>query len=82
MSPNAPRPDDTFDVRARRIGGRILDGIEDTLTELAQPCVQRAAIEHIVKSQTAPLLCRQATCRRAKSCRRKPCKVPGFAASA
>ena len=75
------RRDDDLDARTRRISGRILDGIEETLDELAQPRLLRAAIEHIVRSQTAPLLCHQATCRRAKSCRRKPCTVPGLASA-
>ena len=59
----------------------LLDGIEATLNELAEPHARRAAIEHIVRSQTAPLLCRQATCRRARSCRRKPCTVPSLASA-
>ena len=75
------RRNDTFDDRVGRMRDRILDGIEATLNELAEPHARRAAIEHIVRSHTAPLLCRQATCRRAGSCRRKPCTVPGLASA-
>ena len=75
----AARGDD-FEARARRIRGRILDGIEETLDELAQPRVRRAAIDHqvqdILQAHRAASLCRQALCRRAKRCRSEPCKIP------
>ena len=72
--------DDDFDARCMRIRQRLLDGIEETLDELAQPDVthslQRAAIARAVQMQVAPLYCRQVLCRRAKRCRRDPCTVP------
>ena len=68
--------DDAFDARTRRIRDRILDGIEETLAELAQPPALHDAIERAVRARYAALLCRQATCRRAKRCRRQPCTVP------
>jgi hypothetical protein len=64
------------DARYRRISDRILDGIEQTLDELARPARLRAAIDHAVAAHCAPLLCSQALCRRAKRCRRQPCTVP------
>ena len=70
----APRDDD-FRARERRIRAKILDGIEETLEELAQPRVLHAAIERAARTHCAALLCRQALCRRAKRCRRKPCAV-------
>jgi hypothetical protein len=81
-------PDDDVDARIRRISDRILDGIEETLTELAQPRVLGTAIEggHIldearraVQARYAALLCPQARCRRANRCRRQPCVVPASA---
>lgn len=68
--------DDDLDARTRRIRCRILDGIEQTLDELAQPQLTRAAIGHAVRVHAAALLCRHARCRRAKRCRRDPCAVP------
>ncbi len=68
--------DDDFAARELRISAKILDGIEETLDELAQPLLLRAAIEDEVQAQCAALVCRQALCRRAKRCRRQPCKVP------
>lgn len=67
--------DNAIEARERRIRNKILDGIEETLAELAQPRVLRAAIEDEVRAQCAALLCRQALCRRAKRCRRQPCAV-------
>lgn len=86
MTPHSidtPGHDDDFDARTQRISGKILDGIEETLAELAQPRALHAAIEQIVRSQCAALLCRQAMCRRANRCRRQPCMAPdaGFPAS-
>ncbi len=66
---------DDFDARTRRIRDQILDGIEETLDELARPRVRRAVIVSEVQAQCAALLCRQALCRRAKRCRRTPCAV-------
>lgn len=72
--------DEDVKARERRIQSRILDGIEETLDELAQPknhiAVLHAAIAQAVTAQCAALLCRQALCRRAKRCRRQPCMVP------
>lgn len=72
------QPDD-LDDRTQRIRDRILDGIEATLDELAQPrtiddTVSRA-VHRAMQSQRAALLCRQALCRRAQRCRRDPCAV-------
>ena len=75
------RLDDDLDARTRRISGRILDGIEETLDELAQPRLLRAAIETAVQARCAARLCRNATCRRAGSCRRKPCTLPSLASA-
>jgi hypothetical protein len=72
----AHRNDDDLDARTRRIRCRLLDGIEQTLDELAQPRVLRAAIEREVRVHAAALLCRHARCRRAQRCRRDPCAVP------
>lgn len=69
-------PRDDLDERCRNIRNRILDSIDATLDELAQSESQRAAIAETVWAHIAPLLCRQATCRRAKLCRRNPCSVP------
>jgi hypothetical protein len=78
------RRDDDFDARTRRIRARILDGIEETLDELAQPRALHAAtpreeilseVRRAVQAQCAALLCRQALCRRTRSCRREPCVV-------
>lgn len=76
-----PRRDhETLDARVRRISDRILDGIEQTLDELAQPDALRAAIqraaEREMEAQASALLCRHALCRRAQRCRRQPCAVP------
>ena len=72
----AHRDDEDLDSRTRRIRERLLDGIEQTLDELAQPQLTRAAIDHAVRVHTAALLCRHARCRRAQRCRRDPCAVP------
>jgi hypothetical protein len=72
----ARRQPDDLDDRTRRIRERLLDGIEQTLDELAQPHLTRVAIDHAVRVHTAALLCRRARCRRAKRCRRDPCAVP------
>ncbi|MGN6114078.1 MAG: hypothetical protein ACTHN2_01060 [Nitrobacter sp.] len=79
MQPARQQPDD-LDDRTRRIRDKILDGIEATLDELAQPrtihdTVSRA-VHRAMQSQRAALLCRQALCRRAQRCRRDPCAVP------
>lgn len=80
--------DDDFDARTRRIRAKILDGIEETLDELAQPRMLHAAIEReevlsevrrAVQAQCAALLCRQALCRRVKRCQRDLCAVPASA---
>ena len=71
--------DDNLDARYERVRRKLLHGIEETLDELALPGSQRAAIESAVWAHLAPLLCRQAICRRAKNCRRHPCTVPGAA---
>lgn len=88
MTPHSIEPaarDDDFKARERRIRRKILDGIEETLDELAQPRGLHAAIEpeqisnearRAMRAQCAALLCRQALCRRAKRCRRHPCAVP------
>ena len=80
---NAAPHDGDLDARCQRIRQRLLDGIEETLDELAQsnhqPAAQQAAIADAVWAHVAPLLCRQATCRRAKRCRRNPCAVPRVA---
>lgn len=72
------QPDD-LDDRTRRIRDRILDGIEATLDELAQPRtiddMASRAVHRAMQSQRAALLCRQALCRRAQRCRRDPCAV-------
>ena len=68
--------DDDVGARERYIQNRILDGIEETLDELAQPDTRRAAIDRIVQARCAALRCRHATCRRARSCRSQPCRVP------
>ncbi len=77
----ARRDPEDLDARCRRISDRILDGIEQTLDERAQPAELRAAIqraaEHALHAQAGALLCRHALCRRAKRCRRHPCTVPG-----
>ena len=78
--PTSPRADD-LDARCRRVRGRILDAIEETLDELAQPATQRAAMADTLWAHAAPLLCRQTSCGRAKRCRRKPCIVPRAAAA-
>jgi hypothetical protein len=76
----ARRDQDDFDARYRRISDGILDGIEQTLDELAQPDGLRAAIQraaaHALDAQACALRCRHALCRRAKRCRRRPCAVP------
>jgi hypothetical protein len=77
-----PARPDNLDGRIRHIRGRILDGIEQTLDEMDAPATQRAAIARAVQAQVAPLLCRQATCRRARRCRRTPCTVPQVLAAA
>lgn len=73
LSPAAS--DDDLDARIRRIRRRILDGIEATLDDLAQPVVPRAAIANAVAAKAAPRVCPQATCRRAQRCRRTFCIV-------
>jgi hypothetical protein len=75
------RHDDPED-RCQRLRGKILDGIEDTLDDLAQPEAQRAAITDAMWAHVAPLLCQQAKCRRAKRCRSDPCIVRQAAAAA
>jgi len=78
MQPARLPPDD-LDARTRRIRDKLLDSIEATLDELAQPrtihdAVSRA-VQRAMQSHRAALLCRQALCRRAKRCRRDPCAV-------
>ena len=68
--------DDDIYTRIRRISDRILDGVEETLDDLAQPHELHAAIERVVLAQCAALLCRHARCRRAQRCRRTPCAAP------
>jgi len=88
MSPHSietPRRDqEDFDARFRRLSERILDGIAQTLDDLAQPDDLRAAIRraaaHALDARAAALRCRHALCRRAKRCRRRPCAVPALAA--
>lgn len=75
----ARRQPDDLDDRAQRIRDKILDSIEATLDELAQPrtiddMVSRT-VHRAMQSQRAALLCRQAMCRRAQRCRRDPCAV-------
>jgi hypothetical protein len=69
-----------LDARYRRLSDRILDGIEQTLDDMAEPARLRAAIqqaaEQALRAQADALLCRHALCRRAKRCRRRPCTVP------
>jgi hypothetical protein len=76
----ARRDHEDIDARFRRISDRILDGIEQTLDELAQPAELSAAIEraaaHALDAQAVALRCRHALCRRVKRCRRRPCAVP------
>jgi hypothetical protein len=67
--------DDDGEARERRLRGQILDGIEATLTELAQPHPLSAAIDRAVRAQCAAVLCRHAMCRRARRCRGQPCKA-------
>ncbi len=79
MTPHTIKPaarDDDSKAREQRIRSRILNGIEETLDELAQPRELRAAIERALQARCAVLLCRQALCRRVKRCRREPCTVP------
>jgi hypothetical protein len=76
----ARRDPEDVDARFRRISDRILDGIEQTLDELAQPDALRAAIQraaaHALDAEAVALRCRHALCRRVKQCRRRPCAVP------
>lgn len=82
-APDDRHSDDDLDARCRRIRQRLLDGIEETLDELAlqgEPfATQQAAITHAVQAHIAPLCCPQALCRRARRCRTQPCKVPAAA---
>lgn len=68
--------DDDIDARIRNISDRILDGVEETLDDLAQPHQLHAAIERVVLAQCAAMVCRHARCRRAQRCRRTPCAAP------
>jgi hypothetical protein len=84
MTPHStepPRRDpEDFDARSRRITDRILDGIEQTLDDLARPAALRAALqragEQALEAEARVLRCRHALCRRVKQCRRRPCAVP------
>ena len=69
-------PDDDPNARELRIRRRILDGIEQTLDEIARSDRLRAAAERAALAHYAALLCRHARCRRAGRCRRQPCAVP------
>ena len=76
---DTPDDDDDLDARTRRISHRILDGIEETLADMAQSHAIQAAIARETLAQCSAQHCRHALCRRAKPCRRQPCAVSAAA---